>query len=59
MAVRTTLTSGQLSFIILTSSSEDLSRHLGHTVTVTGSPAQAQMDAIRKGVKARARSRSA
>jgi hypothetical protein len=50
MAVRTTLTSGQLSFILLTSSSVTLSKHLGHKVTVTGSPAQGQMDAMGTGV---------
>jgi hypothetical protein len=32
----------------LTSSSVDLSKHLGHKVTVTGSPAQGKMDAMGK-----------
>jgi quinol monooxygenase YgiN len=36
----------------LASSAVDLSKHLGHTVTVTGSPAQGKMDAMGKGVPA-------
>jgi hypothetical protein len=32
----------------LASSSVDLSKHLGHKVTVTGSPAQGKMDAMGK-----------
>jgi hypothetical protein len=34
------------------SSAVDLSKHLGHKVTVTGSPAQGKMDAMGKGVAA-------
>ena len=36
----------------LASSAADLSKHLGHKVTVTGSPAQGKMDAMGKGVPA-------
>jgi pentapeptide MXKDX repeat protein len=36
----------------LASSAVDLSKHLGHRVTVTGSPAQRKMDAMGKGVPA-------
>ena len=36
----------------LASSAVDLSKHLGHTVTVTGSPAQGKMDAMGKSVPA-------
>jgi hypothetical protein len=37
----------------LTSSSVDLSKHLGHKVTVTGSPAQGKMDAMGKDAMAK------
>ena len=36
----------------LSSSSVDLSKHLGHKVTVIGSPAQGKMDAMGKGAPA-------
>jgi hypothetical protein len=36
----------------LARSAVDLSKHLGHKVTVTGSPAQGKMDAMGKGVPA-------
>jgi pentapeptide MXKDX repeat protein len=36
----------------LASSAVDLSKHLGHTVTVTGSPAQGKMDAMGRGAPA-------
>jgi hypothetical protein len=37
----------------LASSSVDLSKHVGHKVTVTGSPAQSKMDAMGKDAMAK------